>query len=159
MYRYTTRNVHCYLWLQEKMHWNMSVQQVWRFMRRILQVHWRRTLYLSLPIDSAGHCVRYANIKGFHWAIYATYIWKYVSDKTRILPYFTQSDVFHWLALRIIHHWTRTVDIRMKKKIIVNKFLVKQLLRFCKVLFSFLTIFNKKATTFKKMSLRSSINS
>ena len=30
MYCYTTRDVHCYLWLQEKMHGKMSVQIVWR---------------------------------------------------------------------------------------------------------------------------------
>ena len=35
------------------------------FMRRILQVHWRRMLYLSLPIDSVGHCIIYANIQVF----------------------------------------------------------------------------------------------
>ena len=28
MYLYTTRDVHCYFWLQEKMHCKMSVQQV-----------------------------------------------------------------------------------------------------------------------------------
>ena len=73
MYYYTTRDVHCYLWLQEKMHRKMSVQQVWRFMRRILQVHWRRMVYLSLPLESVGHCIRYANIKIFsepHFPIY-----------------------------------------------------------------------------------------
>ena len=27
MSRYTTRDVYCYLWLQERVHWKMSVQQ------------------------------------------------------------------------------------------------------------------------------------
>ena len=80
----------------------MSVQQVWRFMRRIFQIHWRRMLYLSLPIDSVGHCIRYANVKVFsepHFPVYGqnarTYTGKYVSEKTRIFTYFTQCDVFH----------------------------------------------------------------
>ena len=49
-------------------------------------------MYLSLPI----------NIKVFpepHFPIYGqnpgTYTQKYVSEKTHIFPYFTQSDVFH----------------------------------------------------------------
>ena len=31
MYRYTTRDIHCYLWLQEKMNWKMSLQQAFFF--------------------------------------------------------------------------------------------------------------------------------
>ena len=31
MYRYTTIDIHCYLWLQEKMHWKMSLQQAFFF--------------------------------------------------------------------------------------------------------------------------------
>ena len=99
----------------------MSVQQVWRFMRRILQVHWRRMLYLSLPIDSVGQRIRYGNIKVFtepHFSIYGqnprTYTQKYVSQKTRMFPYFTESDVFHWLAQKITHHWTSSIDIMLK---------------------------------------------
>ena len=60
-YRYTTRDVYCFLWLQEKRHWKMSVQQVSYFMHRILQVQWRRMLYLSLQIGSVKHCKSYAN--------------------------------------------------------------------------------------------------
>ena len=98
MYHYTTRDVHCYLWLQEKMQCNMSMQQVWH---RILQVDWIRMLHLSLPIDSVGHSIRYANIKVFsepHFPIYGqnprAYTRKYVSEKSRIFAYFIQSDVF-----------------------------------------------------------------
>ena len=65
MYRYTTRDVHCYLRLQEKIHCKMSMQHVWHLMHRILQVYWRRMLYLSLQIDSLVHCIRYANITVF----------------------------------------------------------------------------------------------
>ena len=65
MYRYTTRHVNRYLWLQEKMHWKMPVQQVWSFMYRTFQVQRRRMLYLSFPIDTVGHCIRYPNIKIF----------------------------------------------------------------------------------------------
>ena len=89
----------------------MSVQQVWRFMRRILQEYWRRILYLNLPIDSVRHCKRYGNIKVFpepHFPIYGqnprTYTQKYVSEKTSIFPYFTQPDVFHRLPQTITHH-------------------------------------------------------
>ena len=37
MYHYTTRNVHCHLWLQEKMHCKMSVQQVFFFYKTSTQ--------------------------------------------------------------------------------------------------------------------------
>ena len=121
MYCYTTRDVQCYLWLQEKIHCKMSVQQVWRFIGRILQEHWQRMLYLNLPIDSVRHWKRYANIKVFlepHFPIYEqnpmTYTQKYVSEKTRIFPYFTQSDVFHWLAQTVTHYWARIIDIVLK---------------------------------------------
>ena len=39
MHCYTTRDMHCYLWLQEKIYLKMLVQQVWHFMHRILEVH------------------------------------------------------------------------------------------------------------------------
>ena len=88
MYLCTTRDVHCYLWLQEKRHCKMSVHQVWRFMHRILKVLWRRMLYLGLPIYSLGRCIRYANIKVFsepHFPKYRqnprTCTQKYVSEK------------------------------------------------------------------------------
>ena len=118
MCRYTTRDVYCYLSLQEKMHCKMSVQQVWHFMRRILQVHWRRMLYLSLPIDSVGHSIRYTNIR-----FSLSHIFQYMGRiqghscenmYQKKLPYFTQSDVFHWLAQKITHHRTRTIDIILK---------------------------------------------
>ena len=48
-----------------KMHWKMPVLQVWHFNYRILQVQWRRMLYLSLPLESVWHCIRYASIKVF----------------------------------------------------------------------------------------------
>ena len=85
MYRYTTRYVRCYLWLQEKIHWKCTVN-----------------LYLNLPIDSAGHCTRYVNIKVFsepYFSTYGqnprTYTGKYVPEKTLIVLYFTKCDVFH----------------------------------------------------------------
>ena len=125
MYRYTTRDVHCYLWRQEKMHCTLSVQQVWRFVHRFLQLHWRRVLYLSLPIDvlylrlpidSVGHCIIYANIKVFsepHFPIYEQ-----------------NPRTYTWIQGHIL-----------------------------KSLFHILMNFNKKATTFKKVSLQFSINS
>ena len=71
----------------------MSVQQVWRFMRRIFQVYWKRMLYLSLPIDSVGHCIRYENIKVFpepHFPIYGQNPRKYKRNYvSHIFPYFT----------------------------------------------------------------------
>ena len=95
---------------KKKMHCKMLVQKVWRFMCRILKVHWRRILYLRLPIDSVRHCRRHADIKiSPHFPTYVqnprTYPQKYVLEKTRITPYFTQSDIFHWLAKKITHHW------------------------------------------------------
>ena len=121
MYHYTTRDVHCHLWLQEKMHCKMWVQQVWCFMRIILQVHWRRMLYLSLPINSVEHCIWYANIKVFsepHFAVYGqnprTYMQNYVSEKIHIFHFFIQSDIFNWLPWNIMHCWTRIIDIILK---------------------------------------------
>ena len=62
-------------------------------------------LYLSLPTDSVGHCITYANIKVFskqNFFVYGQnskkYTGKYVSEKTRIFAYFTQCDVFHLSA-------------------------------------------------------------
>ena len=59
-------------------------------------------MYLSLPIDSAGHCTRYANTKVFsepHFPLIRqnprTYTQKCVSEKTRIFPCFTQPEIFH----------------------------------------------------------------
>ena len=99
----------CYLFLEKLI------------LHRILKVHWRRMLYLRLPIDSVGHCIRYANIKVFsqpNFPTYGqnprTYMGKYVSGKSHIFPYFTQSDIFHWLAQKITHHWTRIIDIILK---------------------------------------------
>ena len=84
-------------------------------------MHWRRILYLRLPIDSVRHYRRYANISIFskpHFPMYGqnprTYTQKYVSEKIRITPYFTQSDIFHWLSQTITHHWARIVDIMLK---------------------------------------------
>ena len=106
---------------KKKMHSKMSVQQGWHFMRRILQVHWRRMLYLSWPIDSVRHRISYANINVFsmpHFPIYGqnprTYTQKYVSEKTRIFPCFTQSDIFLWLDQKTTHHWARVIDIILK---------------------------------------------
>ena len=100
MYRYTSRDILCYSWLQEKMHWKMSVQQVWGFMQRTLQVQRRRMLYLSLPIDSAEYLIRHANIEVYsepnlllNGQNKRTYTRKYVSEKTRILAYFTQCGI------------------------------------------------------------------
>ena len=97
MYRYTTGDVHCYLWLKEKMHSYMSAQQVWHFMHRSLQVQRRRMLYLSLPIGSAGHCLRYAKVFSesnvpIHTQNPMIYRGKYVSKKiwySPILPSLT----------------------------------------------------------------------
>ena len=105
---YTTRDVHCYLWLQEKMHWKISVQQVWRFMHRNLQLHRRKTLYQILPTESVGHCKRYGygSIKVFSTPNFAVYgqnprtSGKYVSEKNCIFRYFTHCDLF--LLLHVI---------------------------------------------------------
>ena len=145
MYRYTTRDVHCYLWMQDKMHCKMSVQQVSCFMHRVLQVYWRM-LCLSLPIDSVGHCMRYANIKIFfeaYFPVYGqnprTYTGKYVLEKTRIFPYFTQCDVFHWLAQKITHHWTRIIDIILKINNCKEIFTIFNCCNFVKLFFHILT--------------------
>ena len=73
----------------------MVVQQARRFKHRISQVHWRRMLYLSLPIDSVGDCIRYANIKVFSEPSFPVYgqnpgtsTGKYISGKTCIFPFF-----------------------------------------------------------------------
>ena len=101
----TLLEMYTYLWLQENMHCKMSVQQVWRFIRRILQGHWRWMLHLSLLTQSVRYCTRYANIKFFsepHFPVYGqdprADTGKYVSEKTCIFPSFTQSGVFHWLS-------------------------------------------------------------
>ena len=97
MHRDTIRDVQCYLWLQEKIHWKISVQQFWCFMHKILQVQRKRMLYLSLAIDSVGHYLRYANIKVSSERDFPIYgqnpraiTGKYISEKTRIFAYFTQ---------------------------------------------------------------------
>ena len=78
----------------------MSVQQVWGFMQRTLQVQRRRMLYLSLPIDSVEYLIRHANIEVYsepnllvNGQNKRTYTRKYVSEKTRILAYFTQCGI------------------------------------------------------------------
>ena len=75
------------------------------------QVQQRRMMYLRLPIDSVGHCIRYAIIKVFSeltFPVYGqnprAYTGKYVSKKTRIFAYFTQYYVFHLLAQKLTHH-------------------------------------------------------
>ena len=80
----------CYLFLEKLI------------LHRILKVHWRRMLYLRLPIDSVGHGVRCANIKVFsepHFPMYGQNprisMQKYVTEKIRIFPYFTESDFIH----------------------------------------------------------------
>ena len=117
----TLPEMYTYLCLQENMHCKMSVQQVWHFISRILQVHWRWMLYLSLLIQSVRYCTRYANIKFFsqpHFPVYGqdprADTGKYVSQKTRIFQSFTQSGVFHWLSQKITHDWTRAIDIIMR---------------------------------------------
>ena len=124
------------------------------------QVYSRRMLYLSLLIDSVRHCIRYVHIRVFyepHFPVYKqnpiTYTENYVSEKTHIFLYFTQCDVFHWLAQKITHHWTGITDIILK---ISN---CKDCYDFVNPFFHILTIFNKKATTYKNMSLRFSVNS
>ena len=56
MYCYSTSDVHCHLWLRQKMHWKMSAVQVRHFMHRNLQMQRRKILYLSLPIYSVELC-------------------------------------------------------------------------------------------------------
>ena len=73
--------MYSYLRLQEKIHWKMSVQQIWFFMHRILQVQRRRMLYLSLPIDSVGQCIRYTNLKVFSEPNFAIYRKKITNSK------------------------------------------------------------------------------
>ena len=95
----------------------MSVFQAWHFINRILQVQ-GRILYLSLPIDSDGHCIRNANVKVLsesNFPIYGhnprTYIGKYVSEKTCTFAYFTQCYIFHLLAQKRTDYCTRIIDI------------------------------------------------
>ena len=43
-----------------------------------------------------------------------TYMGKYVSEKTCILAYFTQCEVFTLLAQKFTHYWTRIIYIILK---------------------------------------------
>ena len=65
----------------------------------------QRTLYLRLPIDSVGHCTRYANIEVFSEPKFPLYeqnprtkTGKQVLEKICIFVNFTQCDVFNLLA-------------------------------------------------------------
>ena len=109
IYRCTTRDVHCYLWLREKMHWKMSVQLVWHFIHVILLV--QRMLYLSLSIDLVGHCTRYANIKVFsetNFPVYGqnpkTLYGKICIRENLHTGIFTHCDVFHLLPQKLKHY-------------------------------------------------------
>ena len=111
MYCYATTDIHCYLWLQEKIHWKMSVPIACHFMHKILQVQQGRTLYLSLPIHSVGRCIKCANVKFFsetNFLVYGpsakTYTGRYISLKTCIFAYFIQCDVFHLSAQKLTHY-------------------------------------------------------
>ena len=145
MYRYTTRDVHCYLRLQEKIHCKMSMQHVWHLMHRILQVYWRRMLYLSLQIDSLVHCIRYANIKVFydpHFPVYgqnARRCGKIHIRENPYIPIFTQCDVFHWLAQKTTHYWARIIDVILKIKNCIEVFSFAILLSHFFISWRFLT--------------------
>ena len=121
------------------MHRKMSVQQVWRFMRRIFQVHRKRMLYLSLPIDSVGHCIRYENIKVFsepHFPIYGQNPRKYKRNYvSHIFPHILLSLK---CFTKITHHWTRIIDILLKINNL-KKFLFKILLSYFFKSWQFLT--------------------
>ena len=89
----------------------MSGQIVWCFMHRILQVRQGRMLYLCLPIDSLGHCIRHANIKVFsepnfpvHEQNPRTDTGKYISEKPRVLECFNQCGVFQLLAKKVTNY-------------------------------------------------------
>ena len=101
------------------MHYKMVVQQAQRFKHRISQVHWRRMLYLSLPIDSVGDCIRYARFSLSQVFPYMDRIQGHLRESTYqekpvYSHFFTQSDAFHWLAQKITHHWTRKIYITLK---------------------------------------------
>ena len=107
----TIPEMYSYLWVKEKLYPKMSMQQVWCFVHRILQVQQSRMLHLSLPINSVEHCIRYTNIKVLcepNFPAYGqnprTYTGKYISEKTCILACFTQCDVFHLLAQKLTYH-------------------------------------------------------
>ena len=105
-----------------------SAQQVWRFIRRILQVQ-TRIQYLRLPIDSAGHCVRYANVKVFSKPIFPVYGKMRTGQNLYICIFYPV-----W-RISIISSETHTLLNKNNRQYtehnIVDRFLVKQLLRFC----------------------------
>ena len=91
------------------------MQQVCRFMHRILQVHQRKMLYLNFPRDSVGHCIRHAIIKVLsepNFSAYGqnpmTYTGKCVSEKTPTYTSFTQCDVFNPLSAKLTK-WQNTL--------------------------------------------------
>ena len=97
------------------MHWKMSVHQVWHFMHRNLQVHWRIMLHVSLPIDSIEKCIGYANIKVFSEPNFPAYESKDIYKKIQIrensyICIFYQCDIFHLLSQKITHNWIRIKD-------------------------------------------------
>ena len=134
----------------------MSVQQVWRFMHRILQVHKRRkfTSRLSWTMQKIYKYKDFLWVKFSRTRTESKDIYRKICiRKTCIFTYFTQYDVFHLLARKLTHYWTRIIDITLKIVYLNNWF------DFLKSIFNILIIFSKKPLTFKDMSLRSSINS
>ena len=128
MYCYITRDVHSYLWLQEKMHWKMSVQQEKNFLPKF-------TNRLSLTLYEIW------KYKAFLWAKYCR-IWTETKDiygKIRIREkgyirilypvYFTCVPSISLISSQN-HSSLNKNNTLYWKKLIVKKFLVKQLLWF-----------------------------
>ena len=101
----------------------------------------RRILYLSLPIDSVGHCMRYGNIKLFSEPNTAVYEQKtkdiygkiHIREKGYIRifypVYFTCVPSISLISSKN-HSSLNKNNTLYWKKLIVKKFLVKQLLWF-----------------------------
>ena len=69
-----------------------------------------RMLYVSLTIESVGHCLRYANIKLFSEPNFPVYVQNLralrenTSQRKPVYLYFSQCDVFHLLAQKPTHY-------------------------------------------------------
>ena len=115
------------------------------------------TKRLSLTLHKVCKYKRFSVSQIFQYIdrIPKRYTGKYVLEKTRIFACFTKCVIFHLLAQKSTHYWTRIIDNILKITYCRHIF---SSCHFVKSFFYILTIFNKKSTTFKNMFLWFSIN-
>ena len=143
-----------------------NVKATWLvFHAQNLQAQLRR-MYLSIPIDLVGHCIRYTNFKVFSHSNFPVYgenprtYTKHISERTRTFAHFKQCDVSHLSPQKHTHYWTTIIDIMLK--ITIEGLLAKQLLWFCYGQFFFFFLpwrFLTKNTTFKNIFFQFPVNS